>query len=126
MLGRLINRHKNCGGFILPDIENSFSGMDFGYCPKCGKNKLTLDDYDSKEEHITLYTIHNKSTGETLLNHIDDNRVFTIQFESEQQANDFAEMHNVTNYEVRPNVALFCGDIPVTNGRMIIGEGGEK
>lgn len=123
---RLIYRHKNCGGFLLPDMNNSFTGMMYGYCPKCGKEKLTLDDYDSTEESITLYTIHNAETKEYLL-YIDDNgNALTITFESKDQADEFAEMHGIEGYKVKPNVALYSDNAPVTNGKMIIGKGGEK
>lgn len=126
MLGRMIDRHKNCGGFLLPDMKNSFTGMMYGYCPKCGKEKLTLDDYDSKEEHITLYTINNTITKEYLLYTDDNDNALTITFESEDQAKDFATMHGILDgYEVKPNVALYCNNAPVTNGKMII-KGGEK
>ena len=126
MLGRLINRHKNCGGFILPDMNNSFTGMQYGYCPKCNERKLTLNDYDSKEEHITLYTINNLETKEYLLYDDDNGNTFTITFESEEQARDFATMHGILDgYEVKPNVAMYCDNAPVTNGRMIINKGDE-
>lgn len=120
---RLVYRHKNCGGFILPDLENSFAGMEFGYCPECNKRKLTINDYDSieEDEDTTLYTINNKSTGEFLL-YSDGNNEHTIIFESEEQANKFAEENLLDNYEVKPNVALYCDHAPVTNGRMIIGK----
>ena len=126
MTGKMVNRHKNCGGFILPDINNSFSGMGYGYCPKCGKVKLTLDDYDITEEHIDLFTIINSKTDEFLL--VDnDGFTFTVTFESEQQANEFAAMHGITpeEYTVKKSVAIYCDNAPVTNGRMII-NGGEK
>lgn len=117
---REIKRHKNCGGFILPDVENSFSGMMFGYCPKCGETKLTSDDFDITEEDITLYVIQNKDTGDYLLIK-DDGWEYTIEFESKQQAIDFAEKHFLEgNYEVVPNVALYCDKAPVTNGKVII------
>ena len=120
---RLIKRHKNCGGFILPDINNSFTGMNYGYCPKCGKDKLIWDDYDLIDElGITLYTIHNKDTDEFLLVDNDD-ELFTITFESEEQAHDFAKKYEIDNYVVKPNVALYCDDAQVTNGKMIIGKG---
>lgn len=127
MNGKMVNRHKNCGGFILPDINNSFSGMNYGYCPKCGKLKLTLDDYDSKEEHIDLYTIRNSKTNEFLLVDNNDGVIFTVTFESEQQANSFAGMHGITpeEYTVQKSVAIYCDEAPVTNGKMII-NGGEK
>lgn len=121
---RLIYRHKNCGGFILPDIENSFIGMNYCYCPKCGKQKLIMDDLDSSEEDITLYTIRNKETGEFLIAKNDYDE-FTILFESEEQANDFANMHSITDYEIESNVALYCDELPVLNGRMIIDKGDE-
>ena len=123
MRGRLIYRHKNCVGFILPDIENSFTGMHYACCPKCGKNKLTNDDCDSNEENITLYIIHNIKTNEYLLVADDDDSARTITFESEEQANGFAEKYHLTDYEVKPNVALYCDNAPVTNGKMIIGGG---
>ena len=125
MLGRLVSRHKDCGGFILPDMNNSFTGMTYGYCPNCGKEKLTLDDYESNEEHITLYTIHNSKTKDVLLYMDDNGNASTITFESEDQANEFAEMHNIEGYEVKPNVALYCNNAPVTNGKMIIEKGDE-
>lgn len=121
---REITRHKNCGGFILPDLENSFTGMNYGYCPKCGATKLTSDDYDIIEENITLYVIQNKNTEEYLLVK-NDCEEFTIEFESKQQAIDFAELHGLTDYKVTPNVALYCNNAPVTNGKMIIEKGGE-
>ena len=119
MLKRSVRRHKNCGGFILPDLENSFNGMNYGYCPKCNKNKLTIEDCDIAEEKITLYIIRNKSTGEYLL--VDnDGDLSTITFESKEQADKFAKDHGLSNYEIEPNVALYCTDAPVTNGKMII------
>lgn len=121
---REIRRHKNCNGFILPDIENSFTGMLFGYCPKCGKNKLTIADFDITEENTTLYVICNKNTGEYLMIYNDD-RSFTIEFESEQQANEFADHNGITDYEIKPNVALYCDEAQVTNGKMIINKGEE-
>lgn len=116
---RLVHRHKNCGGFILPDLENSFTGMNYGYCPKCNTSKLTSNDYDSLEENITLYTINNKNTGEYLLIDNDGDRS-TITFESKEQANEFAQHHELSDYEIVPNVDLYCNEQPVTNGKMII------
>ena len=126
MNGKLVKRHKNCGGFILPDINNSCPGMDYGYCPKCGKDKLTSDDYDSREEHIDLYTIRNSKTNEFLLA-VNDDAKATITFESGHQANLFAGMHGIAEeeYIVQKSVAIYCDDAPVTNGKMII-NGGEK
>jgi len=121
---RTIERHKNCGGFILPDIENSFTGMNYGYCPKCGATKLTSDDIDITEEDITLYVIQNVNTEEYLLVR-NDCEQHTIEFESEQQAIDFAEKHGLTDYKVVPNVALYCDEAPVTNGKMVIEKGDE-
>lgn len=121
MSKRLISRHKNCGGFILPDIEHSFAGMYYGYCPKCGKDKLRLDCYDNtEEEDVTLYHIRNKNTGEYLLFSIDDGDSYTVIFESEEQAIQIAESNGLTDYEVEPNVAFYCDNMPVTNGRMVI------
>lgn len=120
---RLITRHKNCGGFILPDIENSFTGMNYGYCPKCGKYSLTFDDYElSNELDITLYTIHNKDTNEYLMINTDGD-LFIITFESKEQAIEFAKKYEIDNYEIKPNVALYCDDAAVTNGGMIIEKG---
>lgn len=116
---RIVYRHKNCGGFILPDIENSFSGMNYGYCPKCDKYKLVLDDYNSIEEYVTLYTINNTKTGDYLLIDNDGDKC-TITFESKEQADEFAKRYELTDYEIVPNVALYCDKQPVTNGKMII------
>lgn len=114
-----IRRHKECGGFILPDVENSFTGMLLGYCPKCNKTKLTFDDMYTSKEDITLYVILNKNTGDYLL--VDNGDVsLTIEFESEHQANEFAENHGLTDYEVVQNVALYCDETQVTNGKIII------
>lgn len=125
MVERYIHRHKGCGGFILPDIENSFTGMLYGYCPKCNKNKLIKsDDYETTVENITLYIIRNKITGEYLLCD-NDGESFTIEFESREQADEFATRYNLTDYEVIPNVALYCNNAPVTNGKMVIEKGDE-
>ena len=117
---RIICRHKECGGFILPDIENSFTGMNYGYCSKCGKVKLTSDDFVISEENITLYVIMNKDGEYLLIDNDGDQR--TIEFESKEQAHDFAKKYELTDYEVVPNTALYCDKQPVTNGKMIIGE----
>lgn len=122
---RSVQRHKDCGGFILPDVENSFTGMTYGYCPKCGQVKIMADEIETTEEDIVLYTIQNEKTGEFLNLENDDETVFTVQFESEEQAVDFATMHGITGYVVKPNVALYCDEAPASNGKMIIG-GGEK
>ena len=115
---REIRRHKNCGGFILPDIENSFNGMMYGYCPKCNTYKLTMDDFDVMEENITLYVI--MRNNEYLEVKYDDDTVNTIEFESVEQAKEFADKHNLSEYKIVPNVALYCDKAPVTNGKMII------
>jgi hypothetical protein len=125
MSKRLIQRHKNCGGFILPDMKNSFSGMNYGCCYKCGKERLNFDDIDSVEESITLYTIKNPSTEEFLL-YTNDDCSYTIQFESIEQADKFAEDNGIVGYMVEPNVALYCDDVPVTNGKMIINKEKEE
>lgn len=123
---RTIQRHKDCGGFILPDVKNSFTGMTYGYCPKCGQVKIMADEIVTTEEDIVLYTIQNEKTGEFLNLKNGDETEFTVQFESEEQAVDFAEMHGITGYEVKQNVALYCDEASVTNGKMIIGKGGEE
>ena len=123
---REVQRHKNCGGFILPDVANSFSGIPYGYCPKCGATKIISDDIDTSNEDIMLYVIRNKNTGEYLLVNYDDETSNTIEFESEQQAIDFAEKHGLTDYEVQQNAALYCDEAPVTNGRIIITAKGDE
>lgn len=112
---RMIYRHKNCGCFIVPDVENTFTGLYRGYCLKCNKGKLTMDDIDNSEEDITLYTI-NKNGQYLLLDNDDESYIIT--FESKDQANEFADKHGLYDYEILPNVAIY--DASVTNGRMII------
>ena len=116
MAKNLIYRHKNCGGFILPDLDNSFTGMGFGYCPKCNKDRLTVNDYDTVEEDIILYTIRNKSTNEFLL--FVNNDSYVIVFESEEQAHEFAKKYEVDNYKVEQ---IGTNDsMAITNGKVMI------
>lgn len=121
---KTIIRHKNCGGFVLPDLEHSFSGMMFYECPKCGATKLTSDDLEESKEDITMSVIMNNH-DEYLEISLDDDHKFTITFETAQMAKEFAEKNGIpeSEYKIVPAYALYCDKAPVTNGRMIIDKG---
>jgi len=116
---RIVKRHKNCGGFILPDMKNSFTGMNYGYCPKCGKEKLVEDDIFDSIENITLYCIKNIISDGYLL-YSNGDALQTIEFESEKQANEFAAQNGIEpeGYTVVPNVTLCCDDTPIRYGKV--------
>ena len=121
---KTIIRHKNCGGFVLPDLNNSFAGMMFCECPKCGATKLTMDDLEESAEDITMSVIMNNK-NEYLEVSLDDDHKFTITFETAQMAKEFAEKNGIpeSEYKIVPAYALYCDKAPVTNGRMIIDKG---
>lgn len=119
---KIIKRHKNCGGYILPDIENSFTGMVYSTCPKCRASKLTSDDFTEAEEDIDVFVIMNADNDYLQMkNDGDDDHIYTITFETKDMAKEFATKHGIPedSYRIERAAALYGGETILSNGTMV-------
>lgn len=102
-----ILRHKNCGGFVIPDVEKSLDCMLRYSCPKCEKTALTTMDCDDTVEEIKLYEL---TKGSYVL----QIEGATITFETPYDAEAFARIVGASKYTI--NELKDTTNILVTNG----------